>query len=164
MKRQRRSVKHLYAASIPYTRKVRRLLMSLDTSSFVKRSLTVRLYHQPLTASDNTSTVQTTRRTFEEKASMPYSSSHLPNDAGGKKKMMSWHKSWCPRTRHLPVHRSLRHVPVWRRTRVRTHMEWNGSWRTVIPMTRSEHVQNVHSCSLFSFGTGCRCTIWRVAL
>lgn len=38
---------------------------------------------------DNTSTVQTTRRTFGEKASMPYSSSHLPKDAGGKKKMMS---------------------------------------------------------------------------
>ncbi|CAH3041730.1 unnamed protein product, partial [Porites lobata] len=55
-----------------------RLLMSIDTSSFVKRSLTVRLYHQPLTACDNTSTVQTTRRTFGEKASMPYSSSHLP--------------------------------------------------------------------------------------
>ena len=34
-------------------------------------------------------TVQTTRRTFGEKASMPYSSSHLPKDAGGKKKMMS---------------------------------------------------------------------------
>ena len=57
---------------------------------FCKRSLTVRLYHQPLTACDNTSTVQTTRRTFGEKASMPYSSSHLPKDAGGKKKMMSW--------------------------------------------------------------------------
>ena len=53
MKRQRRSVKHLYATSIPHTRKVRRLLMSLDTSSFVKRSRTVRLYHQPLTACDN---------------------------------------------------------------------------------------------------------------
>ena len=188
MKRQRRSVKHLYATSIPHTRKVRRLQMSLDTSSFVKRSLTVRLYHQPLTACDNTSTVQTTRRTFREKASMPYSSSHLPKDAGGKKKMMSWRQSWCPRTRHLPAYWSLRRVParrksaaatvlvqmsvshvqklapVWRRTRVRTHMEWNGSWRTVIPMTRSEHVQNVYSCSLFSFGTGCRCTIWSVAL
>ena len=35
-----------------------------DTSSFVKRSLTVMLCHQPLTACDNTSTVQTTRRTF----------------------------------------------------------------------------------------------------
>ena len=162
--------------------------MSLDTSSFVKRSLTVRLYHQPLTACDNTSTVQTTRRTFGEKASMPYSSSHLPKDAGGKKKMMSWRQSWCPRTRHLPAYWTLRRVParrksaaatvlvqmsvshvqklapVWRRTRVRTHMEWNGSWRTVIPMTRSEHVQNVYSCSLFSFGTGCRCTIWSVAL
>ena len=60
-----------------------------DTSSFVKRSLTVRLYHQPLTACYNTSTVQTTRRTFGEKASTPYSSSHLPRYAGGKKKMMS---------------------------------------------------------------------------
>ena len=29
------------------------------------------------------------QRTFGEKASMPYSSSHLPKDAGGKKKMMS---------------------------------------------------------------------------
>ena len=88
-----------------------------------------------------------------------------------------------PRTQHLPAYWSLRRVParrksatatvlvqmsvshvqklapVWRRTRVRTHMEWNGSWRRVIPMTRSEHVQNVYSCSLFSFGTGCRCTI-----
>ena len=113
---------------------------------------------------------------------------HLPKDAGGKKKMMSWRQSWCPRTRHLPAYRTLRRVParrksaaatvlvqmsvshvqklapVWRRTRVRTHMEWNGSWRTMIPMTRSEHVQKVYSCSLFSFGTGCRCTIWSVAL
>lgn len=80
MKRQRRSVKHLYATSIPHTRKVRRLLMSLDTSSFVKRSLTMRLYHQPLTACDSTSTEQTTRRTFGEKASMPYSSSHPPKE------------------------------------------------------------------------------------
>ena len=87
-----------------------------------------------------------------------------------------------PRTRHLPSYWSLRRVParkknaaatvlvqmsvspvqklapVWWRTCVRTHMEWNGSRRTVIPMT-SEYVQNVYSCSLFSFGTGCRCTI-----
>lgn len=134
MKRQRRSVKHLYATSIPRTRKIRGLLMSWDTSSFVKRSLTERLYQQPLTACDNTSTVQTTRRTF---------------DVGGKKKMMSWCQSWCPRTQHLPAYWSLRRVParresaaatvlvqmsvshvqklapVWRRTRVRTYMEWN---------------------------------------
>ena len=182
------TAKKYEATSIPHTRKVRRLLMSSDTSSFVKRSLTVRLYQQPLTACDNTSTLQTTRRTFGEKASMPYSSSHLPKDASGKKKMMSWHQSWCPRTRHLPVYWTLRRVPagrqnaaatvlvqmyvshvqklapVWRRTRLRTHMDWNGSWGTVIPMARSEHVENVYSCSSFSFGTGCRCTIWSVAL
>ena len=46
-------------------------------------------------------------------------------------------------------------APLWRRIRVRTHMEWNGSWGTEIPMTRSEHVQNVYTCSLFSFVTGC---------
>ena len=80
MKRQRRSVKHLYATSIPHTRKVRRLLMSLDTSYFVKRSLTVRLYHQPLTACDNTSTVQITRRTFGEKAL--YALLELPSPEG----------------------------------------------------------------------------------
>ena len=169
-----KNVKHLYATSIPHTKKVRRLMMSSDTLSFVKKkSLTVRLYNQSLTACDKTSTVQTTRRTFGEKASMPYSSSHPPKDAGGKKKMMSWRQSWCPRTRHLPAYWSLRRVParrqnaaatVWRRTRVRTYMEWNGSWGTVIPMTRSEHVQNVHSCSLLRFGTGCWCTIWSVAL
>ena len=114
----------------------------------------------------------------------------LLSPKGGKKKMMSWRQSWCPRTRHLPAYWSLRHVParsksaaatvlvqmsvfhvqklapvaVWRRTRVRTHMEWNGSRRKVIPMTRSEHAQNVYSCGLLSFGTGCRCTIWSVAL
>ena len=155
---------------------------------FCQKKRTGWLYHQPLTACNNTSTIQTTRRTFGEKASMPYSSSHLPKAAGGIKKMMSWRQSWCPRTRHLPVYWSLRraparrknaaatvlvqmsvsHVqklaPVWRRTLVRSQMEWNGSWGTVIPMTRSEHVQNVYSCNLFSFGTGCQCTIWSVAL
>ena len=111
-----------------------------------------------------------------------------PEGRGWQKEMISWRQSCCPRTRHLPAYWSLQRVParrknaaatilvqmsvshvqklapVWRRTRVRTHMEWNGSWRTVILMTRSEHVQNVYSCSLFSFGRGCRCSIWNVAL